>query len=351
VTVRNGQHFIATGSPAPILDGGGRTATAFSGKGASDVWIVGFDITHFHSGTAYQPPGALDATAGSGWLVSQDEIHDNSNTGIKFYGAGLGDRTSGIDNSSVSDNFIHDNGYSGAAVSSSSNLMFDGNEIARNNLSRADKADDVGALGKFAATAGVTLSNNFVHDNNSVGIWFDVDSIAANAEHNRVVHNAEGIVYEISFDALIRDNMIDRNGLSFDGSIYQGGAGIRISTSGGQGSGVIDVSGNQLHANHQGITVYQQDRGGRNFGPWVTRNVHVHDNLISGSTGVSSALAEDARIGPGILSNGNAFDHNRYVLLAPADLFQYHNLTTWTGWHRHEDANGSCSLIGGGSCR
>ena len=59
----------------------------------------------------------------------------------------------------------------------------------------------------------VTFRNNFVHHNQGDGIWYDSDNTGALIEGNRVEDNARnGIFYEASIGAIIRNNTIRRNG-------------------------------------------------------------------------------------------------------------------------------------------
>ena len=71
----------------------------------------------------------------------------------------------------------------------------------------------------------------------------------------------EGIVSEISYSALIRNNIVSRNGLGdVRRTTLLWGAGIGIHASGGSG---IEVTGNTLTGNAHGIGLIQQARGKR----------------------------------------------------------------------------------------
>jgi parallel beta-helix repeat protein len=95
---------------------------------------------------------------------------------------------------------------SGAAATSgfwADNTTFDGNEIAYN-----------GPEQKVGRSANVTFRNNFVHHNISDGIWYDTNPKAgAVIEGNRVEDNGrDGISFEASIGANIRNNTLRRNG-------------------------------------------------------------------------------------------------------------------------------------------
>ena len=60
----------------------------------------------------------------------------------------------------------------------------------------------------------VTIRNAYVHDNDCRGLWADINAHDALIEHNLIEDNlAEGIFYEISQDAVIRDNQVYGNGV------------------------------------------------------------------------------------------------------------------------------------------
>jgi hypothetical protein len=101
---------------------------------------------------------------------------------------------------------------------------------------------------------------------------------------------AEGIFYEISQDAVIRDNRIYRNGLRASGWCWVGG--ITVAS-----SGSVEVYGNRLSGNYHGITGTQQDRPDSTPPAHLLTGYHVHDNLICATgdgghhTGVGADLA------------------------------------------------------------
>ena len=51
------------------------------------------------------------------------------------------------------------------------------------------------------------MTDNWVHDNGAVGIWADTDNSGFNISGNYIAHNwAEGIIYEVSYNASITGN-------------------------------------------------------------------------------------------------------------------------------------------------
>ena len=89
---------------------------------------------------------------------------------------------------------------------------FDGPELARNHTMHA--SCDYEAGGMKWDVGQVTIRNVHAHHNDCRGLWADINARGALIEHNLVEDNlAEGVFYEISQDAVIRNNRIYRNGV------------------------------------------------------------------------------------------------------------------------------------------
>ena len=118
----------------------------------------------------------------------------------------------------------------------------------------------------------VTVTNNYVHDNKSVGLWADTNDNNFLFEGNWIENNdGEAIFWEISYNAAIRNNVIKRNNLE----VWSGtnprlrdnfpDAAIYISESGGDerlpydlvGSPTIDISNNLIEDNYNGVTLWE----------------------------------------------------------------------------------------------
>jgi hypothetical protein len=125
----------------------------------------------------------------------------------------------------------------------------------------------------------VTIRNAHVHDNDCGGLWADINARGALIEHNLIEDNlAEGIIYEISQDAVIRYNRIYGNGVRAAGWYWDGG--ITLSSSFN-----VEVYGNRLSGNYNGITGIQQDRPDSTPPAHLLDGFHVHDNLICATGG------------------------------------------------------------------
>jgi parallel beta-helix repeat protein len=189
-------------------------------------------------------------------------VHDNP---LAFYGiAGGADST-------ITGGRVTGSGSVGIAGGSVDGLTISGVEIDHNGASANCGFEG----GGFKAGAGTHqhLFNNYIHDNNCTGIWYDVGSNSNEIDHNRVDNNTDGgIFYEISFNASIHDNEVSGNG--FGACSWLWGAGIGVASSGG-----VQVYDNTLTNNCNGVGETQQNRGT----PYLLQNVDVHDNSIGGS--------------------------------------------------------------------
>ena len=129
----------------------------------------------------------------------------------------------------------------------------DGPELARNHTLHAScEVESGGMKWDFGQ---VTIRNAYVHDNDCKGLWGDINAHNTLIEDSLIEGNrAEGILYEISQDAIIRNNRIYRNG--FGSSGWYWGGGITVASSAN-----VEVYGNRLSGNYNGIT------GSRRTGP------------------------------------------------------------------------------------
>jgi parallel beta-helix repeat protein len=213
----------------------------------------------------------------------------------------------GHDHSTIVDNFIHDNGQMGFSGYGGP-ISITGNEIARNNKDSFEWQNEAGG-GKCYKCSDVTISGNYVHDNVGPGIWCDTDCIRSTIANNLVERNTgPGIYYEISYDGVIHDNVLENNATDLQANPLHVGGGIGVDTSSN-----VEVFGNTLADNANGIIVISTHRGSGKYGAHVLRNVHIHDNTThqaGGTVGMVNHVG-DARFWS---SQGNRFSHNTYFL-------------------------------------
>lgn len=291
--------MVFVGEPGAILDGGGITDFAFRGT-ARNVTIRGLVIERYAPGPQMGAikAGDHDATGNStGWVAEDNEIRYNDGGGVR-----IGHRTT------LRNNHIHHNEQIGV-VGVGDDVLVEGNEIAWNNWNRAyDYGWEAGGT-KFVKTRDLVVRNNHVHDNWGPGLWTDTDNIDTLYEANRVENNADtGIFHEISYRATIRNNIVRGNGFDRVGD-WAYGAGILVAH-----SPDVEVYGNVVEDNQNGIMGIQQSRGSGAYGPHDLRNLSVYENVVvQRSKHWAAGVAQD--IGDkGVFSRNLSFDRNRYAL-------------------------------------
>jgi len=116
-----------------------------------------------------------------------------------------------------------------------------------------------------------------------------------------------GIFHEISYTAVIRNNTIRRNGF-LDPRGWYWRAGILIAA-----SSDVEISGNTVDDNANGIIAIQQDRGSGALGPRLVKNLWVHDNRVLMRTGQTGVVTDTGDVAV-FTTRGNRFDRNSYYL-------------------------------------
>jgi parallel beta-helix repeat protein len=320
------------GEPGAVLDGEDVTRYAVRGWNGAR-WVANVEL-HGLIITRYAPPaqdGAISAgnapgDATVGWVIDSCEV-----SYATYYGVRIGDRMR------VSHSHLHHNGSlniggGGRAV------LVDDNEISFANYRGAnDPAFEAGGT-KFVLTDSLVVRNNYVHDNVGPGLWTDSDNINTLIEGNRVERNgAEGIVHEISYRAVIRNNIVTDNGWADPHKrLWLWNAGIGV-----HGSSDVEVYGNTVRGNANGIVAIQQARGAGRAGRYVVQNLFVHDNTVTQTTPQSAFPPYAANVAAGAVqdvgdnaiftSRNNRFVRNTYFLLplAPGNSPGFEWLGRW----------------------
>jgi parallel beta-helix repeat protein len=303
VRPKDGNVFV--GEPGAVLDGQGAAIRAFAGN-ARNVVIRGLVIEH------YAPGSQKDAIYGAtsvGWLVERNEFRYNDGGGLH---TGKGMR--------VVRNVFHHNAQAGLGGDGDS-VLVEGNEVAFNNYEKVyDYTWEAGGA-KFVRTRWLTLRNNYVHDNWGPGIWIDIDCWTTLIENNRVENNAAvGIFVEISYKAVVRNNTAKANGFN---ETWVNGAGIEVNS-----SPDVEVYGNTLVANRNGIIALEGSRGTGAYGPYIVQNLHVRDNTVDVSaSGVSGFGIYGTGTTTDVFSSArnNRFTHNIYWLGSNTRPFNWQN--------------------------
>ena len=287
---------------------------------ATDVVIRNLTVEKY--GTPAQR-GAIHAREGARWLIENCVVRLNSGAGISV---GTGTRVHACD--------IYRNGQIGIE-GDGKDIVVDGNHIWSNNIYGFDPGWEGGGV-KIAESAGVVMRGNHVHDNVGPGLWCDIECRDVVYEDNLVENNEHaGIFQEISFNAVIRRNVLRHNGR---GRGWFWDSGILVAA-----SQDVEVTGNiiTVEAGACGIMLIDQARrsdGGRLY--------KTRDNTVSGNDmtfegapcagGASDTKPADENFA--IIENGNnRFDNNTYRVRGmggPARFVWGHEVTSWAGFRR-----------------
>jgi hypothetical protein len=265
--------------------------------------------------------GAIQAQETVGWIVENCEVRLNSGAGIAV---GTGSRVRGCN--------IHHNGQIGI-TGVGRDILIEGNHIWANNIRGFSSEWEAGGV-KIALGDGVVFRSNHAHDNLGPGLWCDINCHNALYEGNLVErNNGAGIFYEISFNAVIRNNVIRRNGIADKDWFW----GDDILIAGSQGA---EVYGNKLTVSPGkcGVMLVDQSRQVKGGGKYKTRDNTVHGNemIFEGAAcagGISDAEPGDENFS--IITDGNnVFDANLYRVprsIGPPRFAWGHASFDWDG--------------------
>jgi parallel beta-helix repeat protein len=259
---------------------------------------------------------------GTGWVVTDNTIRWNFGAGIKT--------NSGL---RALRNNVHHQGQMGIS-GSGDNVLVEDNEIAYNNTAGFTMGWEAGAT-KFTRTDGLIVRGNYSHDNHGPGLWTDIDNINTLFENNRVEDNDwRGIFHEISYKATIRNNVCRRNGFKLpnDRPISPvDGAGILVSNSPN-----VEVYGNTVDGNANGIAALESDRGSGKYGVYNVVNLYVHDNTITQPTGRPAGVVQNVGSDAVYNNQNNRYVHNTYDLGSGIRPFRWMDAdrtpTEWRGY-------------------
>jgi hypothetical protein len=257
VIPKDGNVFL--GAPGAVLDGQGINRSAFTQQ-AADVVIRGLTIRNF---AASQDQGVVNHDSGARWIIEGNVIENNDGAAMM---AGVGQQ--------VRRNCLRDNGQYGINAyrpGGLSDLVIEDNEIVGNNTDDwENQAPGCGCTGgaKFWAVNGADIRGNWVHHNHGAGLWADTNNNDFIIEDNLIEDNeAEGLFYELSYNAVVSGNTFRRNMLVHGARRAARGdnfpvAAIYISESGGEPriparTDMIDIRGNMFSDNWSGVTLWE----------------------------------------------------------------------------------------------
>ncbi|KAA1057418.1 carbohydrate-binding domain-containing protein [Azospirillum argentinense] len=297
----------------------GVTAHAFSGT-ADNVTIKNLVIEK------YAPPVQHGAIQGDvGWTIQDNELRLNYAVGATAQ-----------DGSKFIGNYVHDNGEMGLG-GAGAKILVEGNEVARNGAWSGIDVFWEGGGTKFAYTTDLVVRGNYSHDNTGFGLWTDIDNVGALYENNVVVGNSGGgITHEISYDAVIRNNVLVGNGFKPQAEGWLWGGSIQI-----QNSQKVEAYGNKIDITGvkgaNGIVMIQQDRGAGEFGTYTTTNNKIHDNITvsKDGNGQSGGVADHNEAG--MLNGGNVWDNNTYYM-PDGDRWRWGDFPEGDNWSAYMNA-------------
>ncbi|MEU4065409.1 right-handed parallel beta-helix repeat-containing protein [Streptomyces wedmorensis] len=258
VVPKEGNRYL--GAPGAVLDGRRTNQYAFGGT-ARDVVVRHLTVRGF---IAPHDEGVVNHDMADGWVIEHATIQDNSGAGLM---AGARQR--------VRASCLRRNGQYGMNAyktgDSIRGLVVEGNEITGNNTDDWERRQPgCGCTGgiKFWAVDGADIRGNWVHDNRGAGLWADNNNNDFLIEGNVLEANdGAALIYETSYNAVVRDNTIRRNNWVEGRRYAQDGddfpyATLYVSESGGEPrlrarTDKVEIHRNLLEDNWSGITLWE----------------------------------------------------------------------------------------------
>jgi hypothetical protein len=242
--------------------------------------------------------GAIGANGATGWKAIDDEVRLNHGVGTMLDGG-----------STARGNYVHHNGQLGMG-GDGPDMLVERNQIAYNQDAMGYETGWEAGGSKWAVSDRLVLRGNWSHHNAAAGLWVDIDNVDALIEENLCEDNDDaGIFYEISYRAVIRNNVIRRNGHRDPAWGY--GAGIQISA-----SRDVEVYGNTVEDNARGIVGIMQERGSGPLGLHEVTGLSVHDNTVRHGGPMAAAIVQDVGDLSYFTTKNNRFTRNSYHLAA-----------------------------------
>jgi Right handed beta helix region len=252
-----GSTFI--GAPGAILDGRQVNYYAFTGN-APDVRISYLTIENFGPPGGNFNQGVVNTSSAAGWTIDHSTIEDNAGAGVM-----LGSRDT-LRYDCLLKNQQY--GFNAYAVPGPAALTVDDNEIAENdtyNWEQHTPGCGCSGGGKFWNVDGASVEDNWVHGNHNVGLWADTNNRGFNISGNYFDNNyAEALIYEISYNAQIKDNFFVDNAIGAGPSspgfptpaiyISESGSDSRVATSYNTS---FQISGNKFINNWSGVILWE----------------------------------------------------------------------------------------------
>ncbi|WP_427894912.1 right-handed parallel beta-helix repeat-containing protein [Kribbella sp. GL6] len=325
------------GAPGAVLDGGRLNRYAFTGF-ASGVTVKNLTIQNFGPARTNNDEGVVNHDSGARWNVLANTIRDNAGAGVMIG-----------DHNVVRGNCLRDNGQYGFNAYSAdkvAGITVQGNEITGNNADDWEKLKGgcgCSGGGKFWEVTGAVVRANWVHDNHSVGLWADTNNTGFVIEGNYIAGNqAEGIVYETSYNAGIRGNTFVRNGLG-KGPLNHGfpTPALYISESGSDArvTGVFnqtfEISGNVFTDNWAGVILWENaDRfAGSAANTSTGVGTLVNPSVVTAKTCTATTIRNQPYLGDCRWKTQNVRVHDNVFTLSPDKISPACGFTSGCGFN------------------
>ncbi|NUR02838.1 MAG: right-handed parallel beta-helix repeat-containing protein [Streptomyces sp.] len=258
VIPKKGDRYL--GAPGAVLDGRKTNQYAFAGT-AEGVTIGYLTVQGF---VPPQNEGVVNHDSADGWVIEHSTIQNNLGAGLM-----AGARQQVRANCLRANGQYGMNAYKGSGRISG--LVVEGNEIVGNNTGDWERRQQgCGCTGgiKFWAVDGADVRGNWVHDNRGTGLWADTNNNDFRIEDNVLEANdGAALIYETSYNAVIRNNTIRRNNWVEGRKAAARGdtfpfATVYLSESGGEPrvkarTNEIEIYGNLMENNWSGITLWE----------------------------------------------------------------------------------------------
>jgi parallel beta-helix repeat protein len=302
-TLHPRDHQVLVG-PA-VLDGGHTNPIALVGDGGVGVTIQNLEVRN------YVPTSQQSAIgAGDHWILRDVVSHDNGTVGATYTAGGYGAAVGYY--GQVIGGRYYNNRQGGLSGGGAINAIIDGVEIDHNNFTddsyTTQNIDcNFEAGGMKWIVPNLTIQNSKIHDNACRGLWSDIGASGSVVRNNQIYNNwDEGLFIEISGSTTVTGNSITGNGFrtqlyplasrsqsALNGCMGYLGAGILVGTSGQThtSSGTIQLTGNNIQGNCNGITAVEQHRTDGGVCGTVAPTCELRHLRIDGNTFTGSSDA------------------------------------------------------------
>ncbi|MFP6875023.1 MAG: right-handed parallel beta-helix repeat-containing protein, partial [Verrucomicrobiales bacterium] len=177
---------------------------------------------------------------------------------------------------------------------------------------------------KMPGSAGMVVRRNYAHHNTGPGFWFDINSHGSLFEENLSELNSwEGLLFELSCDCEIRNNVMRWNGLDPRGGLLWGVPFVIQNSEGANVHHNYFEAAPDEGARGGGVSIINQDRPEHTdgvCGDHVSERNHIHDNVMIMPDGGYNGL-QYGRSGWDTYEDfqhaGNLWERNLYLTGAP----------------------------------